>query len=160
LGAGHTQDVINIGVNNGVVVNNALVYDQTLGQIHQDTFVFGTTDAGWAGSYTGANVVPGVTTTTVNANGIITFYGGTSGTTPITPAFTTLLAAQVLNEFETGTFFNSEHNRILIYNDGANAWVFDPINATTGKFVELVGINNVTGITSGVFTGDHQVHVA
>jgi len=164
LGAGHTQDVINIGLNNGVVVNNALVYDQTLGQIQQDTFVFGTTNAGWAGSYTGANVVPGVTTTTVNANGIITFYGGTSGTTPITPAFTTLLAAQVLNEFETGTFFNffhvNEHNRILIYNDGANAWVFDPISATTGKFVELVGINNVTGITSGVLTGDHQVHVA
>jgi len=164
LGAGHTQDVIHIGLNNGVVVNNALVYDQTLGQIQQDTFVFGTTDAGWAGSYTGANVVPGVTTTTVNANGIITFYGGTSGTTPITPAFTTLLAAQVLNEFETGTFFNffpvNEHNRILIYNDGANAWVFDPISATTGKFVELVGINNVTGITSGALTGDHQVHVA
>ncbi len=157
----HTHgDSIYANANGGaLVLTNAAIYDSTVGQLVQDTINIGSFVHGSEATYAGVNVITGTTGLFVNPDGVITFTGAQ-------PTMNSTIAAQVLNVLETGTFnigfFTvNEHNKVLVYNDSTNdTWLFDATSTSTGQYVELVGVTNVTGISNGALPANHVVHVA
>jgi len=159
LGVHTNGDYIWANANGGaLVLTNAAIYDSTVGQLVQDTINIGSVVHGSEATYAGVNVITGTTGLFVNPDGVITFTGAQ-------PTMNSTIAAQVLNVLETGTFnfgiFTvNEHNKVLVYNDSTNdTWLFDATSTSTGQYVELVGVTNVTGISNGA-PANHVVHVA
>ena len=151
LGAHGTGDTIALGYNTITAVSNAHVNPTAA----IDTFAFGAptlSNLHLAAQTTVETQVTGTTGLAVSIDGVITFTG-----TPTDPI--AARANEILYVLETSTFSGGgEHDRLALYNDGVNTWLFDAHSATQGTIVELVGVTGVTGFAASA--GFHQVQVA